>query len=357
MTQNSLISLFCGAILLSLGCTSAPTESRSTLKNATPLILAHRGYPGKLPDHTLESYLLAIESGADVIEPDLVMTKDGVLICRHENELSLTTNVEVVFPKRKTTKVIDGEKVTGWFSEDFTLTEIKTLRARQPLPFRDQKENDKFQIPTFDEFLSLIKKESEKRQLSIGIYPEIKHSTYFRNISLPMEDHLLATLKERGFDKSTNPVYIQSFEIGNLQSLSKHKDYVTKYKLIQLIGSPHEVPFDQTQLPEKERRFRNYKDLLTTEGLQKTKSYLHGLGIWKGLLYLDSGIVDRAHKAGLKVHAYTFRDEPQYIDSKFSKDSQSEYIDFFRRGVDGVFSDHTSIAIRARNVFLNKNQE
>ena len=191
-----------------------------TLTGAPLIVIGHRGASGYRPEHTLASYDLAINLGADFIEPDLVSTKDGVLIARHENEISETTDVanHPEFADRRTTKVIDGVSVTGWFTEDFTLAEIKTLRAKERLPFRDQCFNGLYQVPTFQEVIDLAKQKSVDR--IIGIYPETKHPTYFDSIGLSLEEPLLQILTENGYKGPNAPVFIQSFETANLQDLS-----------------------------------------------------------------------------------------------------------------------------------------
>lgn len=322
----------------------------------SPLIIGHRGASGVLPDHTLESYREAIRQGADVIEPDLVMTKDGVLICRHENELSETTNVRLIFPKKKTTKVIDGQKVTGWFSEDLTFDEVKRLRANQPLPFRDQSHNGKYQIPSFDEVLEMIQKESATGKRPIGVYPETKHPSYFQSLNLPLEEALLRSLKNAGFDHNKNPVFIQSFEIENLKALRRSQDFQKKYKIIQLLGGPDDSPFDAP--PAK-----TYGQMVTREGLLEISSYADGIGPWKRLLLPESpdkvlqpatNLVHEAHKLKLLVHPYTFRNENHFLSPSYQGDPLLEYDDFYSLGVDGVFTDFPDSAVRARSIWLSK---
>src|SRR5947207_8399653 len=196
----------------------------------TPIIIGHRGAPGHVPEHTLEGYRLAAEMGADYIEPDLVSTKDGVLIVRHENEIGSTTDAATRFPDRKRTKTIDGTSITGWFSEDFTLAEIKTLRARERLEFRSHGWDGQFEVPTFDEVIQLAQQLGAELGRPIGVYPETKHPTYFRGIGLPLEDGVLAALEGRGWNTADAPVFIQSFET-NLREIRPK----TKIKLIQLM--------------------------------------------------------------------------------------------------------------------------
>src|SRR5262245_17772687 len=193
----------CATLLLMLAASAVAAPSG-------PLVIAHRGASGYRPEHTLEGYRLAVEMGADFIEPDLVSTKDGVLIARHENEIGSTTDAADRFPDRKRTKTVDGQSLTGWFTEDFTLAEIKTLRARERLPFRSHSYDGQFLIPTFDEVLDLAQRLGEARHRSVGVYPETKHPTYFRGISLPLEEKLLASLRRHGWNDRTAPVFIQS---------------------------------------------------------------------------------------------------------------------------------------------------
>jgi glycerophosphoryl diester phosphodiesterase len=277
--------------------------SFNLLASDSPLIIGHRGASGYRPEHTLASYELAIAMGADYIEPDLVMTKDGVLMARHENEISETTDVQKKFPERKTTKKIDGMEITGWFIEDFTLKEMKTLRTR----------DGKFEVPTFREILELIKKQKRK----VGIFPETKHPTYFKSISLPLEEALIKDLTDYGLNKKNSPVFIQSFEITNLEKLKK----LTSLPLIYLI------------------------DESTKESLKEISTIANGIGPSKRLvLAAPAKLIQEAHMLGLKVYPYTFRD------------SEKEYLQFFELGVDGVFSDFPDHAVLARKKYLqNKN--
>ena len=305
----------------------------------TPIVIAHRGASGYRPEHTLASYELAIGMGADFIEPDLVATKDHVLIARHENEISETTDVagHPEFADRKTTKRIDGRQVTGWFSEDFTLAEIKTLRAKERLPFRNQSFNGRFEVPTFSEVLELA------RRHGVGVYPETKHPTYFRELGLPLEDPLLAALEEAGYRGRDAPVFIQSFEVGNLQKLRKR----TGLPLIQLLeaqGRPWDDP-------------RAYADLATPAGLAEIATYADGIGPDKrmivpagpdGHLLAPTSLVADAHRAGLLVHPWTFRSDGPFLAPEYEGDPEREYAQFFSLGVDGLFSDFADHAAGAR---------
>jgi glycerophosphoryl diester phosphodiesterase len=317
----------------------------------TPLIIAHRGASGYRPEHTLASYELAIEMGADFIEPDLVSTKDGVLIARHENEISETTNIadRPEFASRKATKRIDGREVTGWFTEDFTLAEIKTLRAKERLDFRDPSYNGRFEVPTFTEVIDLAKRKSAETERTIGVYPETKHPTYFRSIGLPLEEPLLAALHEAGYRGRTAPVYIQSFEVGNLKRLRK----VTDLPLVQLMeaeGKPWDDP-------------RTYHDLATPAGLAEIAKYADGIGPDKrrivpagpgGPLLPPSSLVADAHAARLLVHPWTFRSDGKFLAPEYTGDPGREYDQFFSLGVDGLFSDFPDTAVRAREAWSRR---
>jgi len=329
--------------------------------SAKPLVLGHRGACGYRPEHTLASYQLAIDMGADYIEPDLVSTKDGVLIARHENEISETTDVAVKFPDRKTTKTIDGKAITGWFTEDFTLTEIKTLRAKERLAFRDHSFDGQFEIPTFKEVIELAQSQGKKLKRTIGLYPETKHPTYFQSIKLSLEEPLAKELKAAGLNKKSSAVFIQSFELGNLKKLKG----LTKNKLIFLIDDPEVVPADFQASGDK----RTYLQLMTPEGLKEIKKIADGIGPYKRYILPTKIITDKngekteeklaptplvklAHSVGLLVHPYTFRSEEKYLLKDYNKDPQAEYLEFFALGVDGVFSDFADQAVKARDTYL-----
>ncbi|TNE43280.1 MAG: glycerophosphodiester phosphodiesterase [Deltaproteobacteria bacterium] len=337
---------------------ACPGKSKSSKTPPRFLVIGHRGAPGWLPEHTLASYSLAIRKGADYIEPDLVSTKDGVLIARHENELSQTTDVAKKFPKRKTTKIIDGRKVTGWFSEDFTLKEIKTLRAKQSMPFRTKVHNGKYDIPTFREILGLVQELNCSQGREIGVYPETKHPSYFRSIGLPLEDKLLKELKNADMNHSKARVFIQSFEVSNLQYLRSK----TKVKLIQLLYTKKYKPYDFVVSKDK----RTYGDLMTDKGLKFVASYADGIGPWKGLILpkgrkatslTSTGLIDRAHKHKLLVHAYTFRDEALFLSPLFKKNPTAEYHFFMSLGLDGMFSDFPGTARKAVDTYKVKRRK
>ena len=297
-----------------------------------PIVIAHRGASGHRPEHTLEAYRLAVEMGADFIEPDLVSTRDGVLIARHENEIGATTDAAERFPDRRRTKTIDGQSVTGWFSEDLTLAEVKTLRTRERLPFRSHAYDGQFEIPTFDEVIGLAQRLGSARGRPVGIYPETKHPTYFRGIGLPLEEKLIASLAKSGWNTREAPVFIQSFEQGNLRSLRTQ----TPVRLIQL------VPMGTT--------------LLDDAGLKAIAAYADGIGPEKrllvpvgadGSLLPATDVVERAHRAGLLVHVWTVRPEPQFLPAGYKGDVKAELRQLRQLGVDGVFTDFPDLAVSA----------
>lgn len=314
---------------------------------ASPLVIAHRGASAYRPEHTLEAYQLAIDQGADYIEPDLVITKDGALIARHENEISGTTDVadHPEFAARKTTKEIDGAKVTGWFTEDFTLAEIKTLYARERLPeIRPQnKEFDgKFRVPTFSQVIELAQKQKRR----IGIFPETKHPTYFRGIGLPLEPMLIEVLKRYGWADRSAPVFIQSFET-NLWVLNKQID-VPLIQLLDSSGKPYNFEVGEDS--------RTYADLAKPAGLAFIKSYADGIGVNKdmviprnadGTLGQPTSLVADAHKLGLKVHAWTFRPENYFLPKDFQGRPEDEIRRFMDTGLDGFFTDDPAVGVKA----------
>ncbi|HVZ20562.1 MAG TPA: glycerophosphodiester phosphodiesterase [Vicinamibacterales bacterium] len=294
-----------------------------------PLIIGHRGAAGHRPEHTLAGYRLASRMGADYIEPDLVSTKDGVLIARHENEIGGTTDVATKFPDRKRTKTIDGATVTGWFTEDFTLAEIKTLRARERLPFRNHGWDGQYQIPTFDEVIELAQQLGRERGRPLGIYPETKHPSYFRSIGLPLEDRLLEALDRHGWNTADAPVFIQSFET-NLRELRPK----TRVRLIQLLEG--KVPTDAE--------------------LREIKTYADGIGPntrlvipanADGTLQPPTDLVARAHAIGLLVHVWTLRSEPVFLSPSYHDDPSAEFRQFRDLGVDGIFTDFADEGVRA----------
>jgi glycerophosphoryl diester phosphodiesterase len=296
-----------------------------------PIIIAHRGASGHRPEHTLEGYRLAAEMGADFIEPDLVSTKDGVLIARHENEIGGTTDVEKEFPSRRTTKTIDGQSLSGWFTEDFTLAEIKTLRAKERLAFRSHAYDGQFAIPTFDEVIELAQRLGRELNRPIGVYPETKHPTYFRGIGLPLEEKLIASLAKHGWNSKEAPVFIQSFEPESLRVLRGK----TSVRLIQLTS-------DASMVDEA--------------GLKKIAGYADGIGPEKrmvvpvaadGSVGAATDLVQRAHAAGLLVHIWTIRVDKEFLPAGYHGRGEAEFEKFRDAGVDGLFSDFPDVAAKA----------
>lgn len=312
------------------------------IARAEPLLIAHRGASGERPEHTLASYERAIDQGADYIEPDLVLTKDGILVARHENEISGTTDVadHPEFADRKTTRRIDGIDMVGWFTEDFTLAELRTLRARERLPDlrpANKRFNDLYLIPTFEEILKLVRAKEAETGRRIGLYPETKHPSYFAGIGLPHQAALLDLLSRYGYQTEADPVFIQSFEVANLKALRA----ATRLRLIQLVdgeGGPADLPGTR------------YADMLTVQGLTDIATYADGLGPSAALLIDAQGptaLVGRAHDAGLQVHVWTLRMENGFLPAQYQRpddpQGRGDFAGYVRAvantGVDGIFSD------------------
>ena len=373
MFRSRLVLLATAALALFSNIKVKATSTLPTLNGARPIVIGHRGASGYRPEHTLASYELAIKLGADFIEPDVVSTKDGVLIARHENNISETTDIanHPEFGNRKRTKMIDGVSVTGWFTEDFTLAEIKTLRAKERLPFRNHSFDGQFQIPTLQEVISLAKRKSAETGRTIGIYPETKHPTYFDSIGLSLEEPLLRILTANGYTEPSAPVFIQSFETANLRDLRSK----TKLRLVQLFDESDVKPYDFVVSGDK----RTYGDLTSPKELTNIAKYASGIGPYKRLI-VPAATVDRnrdgkpddlngdgainsadeilqkpttlvkdAHAAGLLVHPYTFRNEKSYLASNYQGNPELEYEQFFKLGVDGLFSDFSDTAVSVRN--------
>ncbi|MDD2547803.1 MAG: glycerophosphodiester phosphodiesterase [Burkholderiaceae bacterium] len=362
-----------------------------TLDGKQPLVVAHRGASGYLPEETLEAYVRAIEMGADVIEPDLISTKDGVLIARHDPNLDFSTDVaqHPEFAARKKTLQVDGETQTGWFASDFTLAEIKTLGALITDAERPQQFNGRFKVVTFQEIIDLAKKHSVNGRV-VAVYPETKNPTFHREQGVPLEDKLIELVKAAGWNSKDAPIFVQSFEPSSLKLL-KSKGLNTK--LIQLIdaddvnlatgqltfAAPYDRPYDWFKSGDT----RLFSAMVTPAGLAEIKAYADGIGPWKPYImsvkgqldaagkvrdingdgkvnYADASslppttLVADAHKAGLFVHAYTFRNEARRIPADFKNDPKAEYKAFFRLGLDGVFSDFPDTAVAARAEYLKE---
>ncbi len=358
---------------------------RSTVSK--PLVIAHRGASGYLPEHTLEAYQRAIDLGADVIEPDLISTRDGVLIASHYPNLAINTDVasrpEFASRKRENWPV-DGEMQSGWFAHDFTLAEIKTLGVVATDPERPQQYNGKFKIVTLQEVIDLVKAESKRLGRSIAIYPETKNPTYHRDLGLPLEDKLISAIRSAGWNSKTAPVFVQSFEPGSLKEMRAKG---LKVRMVQLIdadgydfktgGLTYAPPFHRPYDWEKSGDQRLFSDMVTPAGLAEIRTYADGIGPWKPYIVPVKGqlddagnlkdingdgkidlrdavhqdptsLIDDAHKLGLFVHAFTFRNESRNLAHSYLGDPRAEYLQFFRLGVDGVFSEFPDTAIAAR---------
>ena len=382
------------ALLATLIVAATPATAHEAQRHHAdnaPLVIGHRGgATGYLPDHTLENYALGIELGADYVEPDLVATKDGHLIARHEPNLIDTTNVKALpqFASRRRTVTLDGVPTDGFWASDFTLAEIKQLRAVQPLADRDPSFNGKFEIPTLEEIIEFVKRKSRDEGRQIGIYPETKHPTYHQSIGLPLEDRLLAVLTRAGWNHRSAPVFIQSFETANLKYLRSR----TSVRLVQLVDANDvnpdgsidlTAPFDKPYDWAVSGRAGLFKDLLTPAGLAEVRTYADGIGPWKYYLMSTAcktvtagacvdtsgdGVVDErdrallpptdilanAHKLGLLVHPYTFRNEQKRLASNYAGNPVNEYLAFYELGVDGLFADFADTAFAARAMFLLK---
>ena len=375
MTKPFLALIAVAAALAACGG-SDDDPSYATLDGQAPLVIGHRGASGFLPEHTLEGYRLAIEQGADFIEPDLVMTKDGQLIARHEPMLDGTTDVATKFPAtRQTTRLVDGVSTTAYFANDFTLAEIKTLGAVQARAGRPTQYDGLYKIPTLDEVIALAKAEGTKAGRTIGIYPEIKHSTYMAGIFgvNVVEDALLGKLHAAYGNAADAPVFIQSFEVSNLQYLNTK----TAIRLIQLVDAddvkadgsmslvaPYRQPYDFVVKGDT----RQFSDLLTAAGLDFVKTYADGIGPWKpylvktvddgvdrtgdGKLTINdrrvdgsTGVIELAHQRGLRVHTWTYRNDASGYGFA---DPVAEMQYYMRLGVDGVFTDFPVTGVEAR---------
>jgi glycerophosphoryl diester phosphodiesterase len=338
-----------------------------------PIVIGHRGASGFVPEHTLTSYFIAIQQGADFVEPDLVSTKDGVLVARHENDISGTTDVSEhpEFASRRTTKMVDGVSLTGWFTEDFTLRELKTLRAKERIPAvrpDNTRFDAQFTVPTFEEVLELVKSVNEQRAASarrlgraapapIGVYPETKHPSFFDALGLSLEEPLVKTLHRFGYLSKRDPVFIQSFETGNLRKLNR----MTRLPLVQLIDATGK-PFDFVLNGDA----RTYADLVTPRGLAEIATYADGIGPNKlliiprnadGTLRTPTRVVDDAHAVGLVVHPFTFRAENSFLPTELRLGTDPTVIGnlagelsrYLATGIDGFFIDQPILGAQIRD--------
>jgi glycerophosphoryl diester phosphodiesterase len=375
------------ALTVIAGCSSMAPLPPPTLDGQRPLVIAHRGASGYLPENTLEAYQRAVDLGADAIEPDLISTRDGVLIASHYPNLAMNTDVASrpeFASRRRENWPIDGEIQSGWFAHDFTLAEIKTLGVVATDAERPQQYNGKFRIVTLQEVIDLAKAESRRLGRPIAIYPETKNPTYHRDLALPLEDKLISAIRSAGWNSKAAPVFVQSFEPGSLKEMRAKG---LKVRMVQLIdadgcdfrtgGLTYAPPFDRPYDWEKSGDQRLFRDMVTPAGLAEIRTYADGIGPWKPYIVPVKGqlddagnlkdingdgkidlrdavtgtptsLVDDAHKAGLFVHAFTFRNERRYLAHSYLGDPRAEYRQFFRLGVDGVFSEFPDTAIAAR---------
>ena len=377
MLATAVAALF-GSLLLACGGDDAiELQNPGAAWPPTPTVTAHRGASALRPEHTLAAYQQAIEDGADIIEPDLVATKDGILVARHENDISGTTNVASVaaFASRKTTKAIDGIPVTGWFTEDFTLAELKTLRATERIPANrpaNTAYDGQFEIPTLQEVIDLVRKESIARRKVIGIYPETKHPTYFKGIGLALEKRLVDQLVASGYRGKDAAVFLQSFEVANLKELRA----LTDMRIVQLIdnprnppaanGAPRNAPYDFVKAGSK----RTYADLVTPAGLKEIAAYADVVSPYKEVIIprtaanelgATSSFVADAKAAGLKVHTWTLRPENPFLPVSMRRpdvnslsqrgDAVAEIHAYLKAGVDGFFTDDPAVGRAAVNTY------
>ena len=325
-------------------------------------MVAHRGASGVLPEQTLEAFDLAIAQGADAIEFDTVPTRDGVLIARHESELSATTNVAEceACASRRATRSIDGSTVMGWFAEDFSVGEIQMLRARQRIAFRDHSLDDRFSIPTLDDVLQW----RSRANPTLPLFIEIKHPTYFGGIGLPIPELLLPTLMRHDALGRESGIALMSFETRVLQELRARTDL----PLIQLLDDARARPFDWMAANDP----RTYAELLSPEGLAHIRTYADGIGPWKRLivptltsdvdgvardnlhLAAPTSLIRDAHAAGLFVCAWNFRDEPLFLAADYAGDPSREYVQFLQLGLDAFTTDFPG---RASACIANRRRE
>lgn len=329
---------------------------REKVRTSGPTVFAHRGASGYRPEHTIAAYELAARQCADYVEPDLVMTRDGVLVDRHEPEIGGTTDVasRTEFAARRTTKQVDGRPVTGWFVEDFTLAELKTLRAVERLPAQRSESTSYdglYQVPTIDEVLAFARRTETCDGGPMGVIPEIKHSTYLADAGLPAEQPLLDAFARNGVRPGRTPVVIQSFEVGNLQRLSR----MTRFDLVQLVDCSG-APYDQVRAGTG----LTYADLVTRDGMRRIARYADSVGLCKdrmiprnadGSLAEPTTAIPNAHRAGLTVTGWTFRRENSFLPLEFRSsddpagtgDLAGEIRAFLAAGMDDFFTDNPDI--------------
>ena len=393
ITAVSAVGLTSALAMTGASAAMRDDKSLPTLDGKPTLIIGHRGASGYLPEHTLEAYQLAIDQGAEVIEPDFISTKDGVLIARHDPNLATSTDVATrpeFADRQRADWPVDGEKQTGWFAHDFTLAEIKTLGTVITDPERPQENNGKFKVATMQEIFDLVKTQSAKLGRPVLVYPETKNPSYHRDLGLPLEDKLIAALNKAGWNSRSAPVFVQSFEPSSLKEMRRKG---LKTRMVQLIDGDdidlktgkitYAIPFDRPYDWCKSGDDRLFADMVMPSGLAEIATYADGIGVWKpyvvplkgrmgraGQLVDVNGdgkvdlrdaatqpptpLVAEAHRQGLFVHVFTFRNEKRRLASSYLGDPQAEYLQFFRLGVDGVFSEFPDTAVMARALHLRE---
>ncbi|MFE9930533.1 glycerophosphodiester phosphodiesterase [Streptomyces sp. NPDC005533] len=330
-----------------------------------PTVIGHRGASGYRPEHTLGSYQLALDLGADVIEQDLVPTKDGHLVCRHENEIGGTTDVadHPGFAARRTTKSVDGVSVTGWFTEDFTLAELKTLRAKERIPAVRQRNtlyDGQWAVPTFEEVLRWADREGKRRGKRVWLHVETKHPSYFRGLGLGLEEPLAKLLRRYGRDGRGAAVFLQSFEPSSIQRLSR----LVAAPRVVLLSAANTRPWDFEQAKDP----RTVADLVTPDGLKWISGFAQGIGptmdlilprTADGRLGTPTTLVKDAHARGLVLHPYTARNENSFLPAEYRKgtdpaaygDALAAFRTYFEQGIDGIFTDNPDTGLLAAEAF------
>ena len=369
-----------GAPVVPVAPVAPVVPAASAVFPPVPTLIAHRGASALRPEHTIAAYTQAIEDGADMIEPDLVATKDGILVARHENASAIlnadgtvreaTTDIATrpEFAALLTTKTIDGKLIRGWFTEDLTLAQLKTLRASERIPAirpANVAFNGQFQVPTLQEIIDLAKSKAIEKSRTIGVYPETKHPTYFKSIGLPLERRLVEVLAANGWNTREAPVFIQSFEVAGLKEIRS----LTTARIVQLL-SPSGRPYDFVAAGPSE--LRTYADLITPAGLREIATYATGIGpskdmvipVVSGALGQPTALVAHAKAAGLVTHVYTLRPENAFLppqlkrvpttDNTVRGDSMTEIQTFLQAGVDGFFTDDSAVGRKAINAFMKK---
>ncbi|XP_034841160.1 uncharacterized protein [Maniola hyperantus] len=357
--------LICACSLLNMATASAKQswkQNRRGADDCKPTVVAHRGASGYVSEHTLGSYALAIHMAADYVEPDLIITRDGHIIARHENELGVSTDVAQrrEFASRRRTQRVSGNLVNGWFSEDFTLAEIKTLKSREPMSTirkANTRMDRSLDVATFQEIIDLVKALETSENRTIGIYPEIKYSTHFQRLGLPMEQKVVDIFHMNGYVGKDAPAYIQSFEVSNLKYLKN----ITDIRLVQLFDSETKIPYDQSVLGNNV----TFGQMASPNGLADVAKYASAVGPAKGYIIprdvfnnlgQPTSFVTDAHSVGLQVTPWTFRAENVFLPREFQRgnnlydfgDLEGEIKAFLDAGVDGLFMDQPEILVRVR---------